>query len=190
MSIPLPAVASMKPCLIQVEYGTRHTRSSSATRSLGIQKKGSSVQASPPSNGGKTNTTAVSSVVQEASTPAQHGLARSPHLLFSRSTSYSGHSRMSTPPPHACHFAMSITGSSRPLERHVEVVAQILRSLGRLGQRLFELAHDGRILQEPAEVFMAGVGGDPRLSGLPVFRVALDAFHISLPDGRVERVGV
>src|SRR5450756_1970224 len=65
MSIPLPAVASMKPCLIQVAYGTRHTRSSSATRSWGIQKKGSSVQVSAPSNGGKTNTTAVRSLVQE-----------------------------------------------------------------------------------------------------------------------------
>src|SRR5674476_1296138 len=83
MSIPLPAVVSMKPCLIQVEYGTRHTRSSSATRAWGIQKKGSSVQVSPPSNGGKTNTTAVRSVVQEASTPAQHGLSTSPHLWIS-----------------------------------------------------------------------------------------------------------
>src|SRR5450631_1182014 len=110
MSIPLPAVVSMKPCLIQVEYGTRHTRSSSVTRSWGIQKKGSKVQVSPPSDGGKTNTTAVRSVVQEASTPAQHGLSTSPHLWISRSTSYAGHSRMSTPPPHCCHFAMSIIG--------------------------------------------------------------------------------
>src|ERR1700730_14153119 len=110
MSIPLPAVVSMKPCLIQVEYGTRHTRSISDTRSAGIQKKGSSVHVSPPSNGGKTNTTAVRSVVQEASTPAQHGCSSNPHLRMIKSTSYSGHSQRSIPPRHCCHLAMSITG--------------------------------------------------------------------------------
>src|ERR1019366_10388809 len=106
MSIPLPAVVSIKPCLIHVEYGTRHTRSSSDTRSAGIQKKGSSVQIPPPSKGGKTNTTAVRSVVQEASTPAQHGLSSSPHWRMRKSPSYSGHSRRSTPPPQSCHFVM------------------------------------------------------------------------------------
>ena len=59
------------------------------------------------------------------------------------------------------------------LERHVEVVAQILRSLGGLGQRFFQVAHDGRIFQKPAQVLMTGVSRDARFSGLPVFRVAL-----------------
>src|ERR1019366_6785534 len=73
-SIAFPDVASTNFCLIQVEYGTRQVLSSSTTRSRGIQKNGSSVQTSPSSTGGKTNTTAVKSVVQEASTPGQPGL--------------------------------------------------------------------------------------------------------------------
>src|ERR1700720_1838575 len=102
----------MNPCAIQVAYGTRQTRSNSGTRSLGIKKKGNRVQVSPPSNGGNTNTTAVKSVVQEASTPAQHGLLARSQFWTRSSISYLRNSRKSTPPPQVCHFDISMTGSS------------------------------------------------------------------------------
>src|ERR1019366_6564844 len=84
-SMTLPDVHSINPCCIQVEYGTRQIRSNSGTRSWGIQKKGSNVQTLHSSKGGNTNTTEVKSVVQDASTPAQHGLPSRSHSWISRS---------------------------------------------------------------------------------------------------------